>query len=167
MIRVTIDWKGKKGFENLIKYIENNLVYAEAQEQTRILGHHTADYMRSIINDERKRPEKASHKLDNAITAETLSTTAGIEMGIGRISVLNAEAPYWEMLNDGASYTTRKKHIVPFEDGEFRTYQVGSTHVIDGIDFVGRSIRNLDKELRIMIEKLGSDFIDGAKKASN
>jgi hypothetical protein len=122
--------------------------------------------MRNTINSARKRPSKASHALDNAITAETLSTTGGVEVGIGRISKLNQEAPYWEMINSGASYTTRIKHIVPFEDGEFRTFKVGSTHVIEGIDFVGRSIRNLDQELKVVMIKLGASFIEGVKKAS-
>jgi hypothetical protein len=167
MIKINIDWQGKKGLDNLIRYIENNLVYAEAQEQVRILGHHTADHMRNTINTERKRPEKASHNLDNSIIAETLGTTGGVEIGIGRISTLNAQAPYWEMINDGASYTTRTHHIVPFEDGEFRTFKVGSTHIIEGIDFVGKAIRNLDEELKEMIEKLGEKFINGAQTASH
>lgn len=166
MIKVTIDWQGKEGLNNLIRYIENNLVYAEAQEEVRILGHHTADYMRNIINISRLRPEKATHKLDNAITAETLNTTGGVEVGIGRIVTLNTQAPYWEMINSGATYTTKKQHIVPFEDGEFRTFKVGSSHTIEAMDFVGKGILNLDKELRIMMEKLGAQFIDGASKAS-
>ena len=166
MIKVSIDWHGKEGLNNLIRYIENNLVYAQAQEDVRILGHHTADTMRSVINSERKRPAKASHKLDNAITSETLSTTGGVEVGIGRISTLNTEAPYWEMINDGASYTTKKQHIVPFEDGEFRTFKVGSTHVIEGIDFVGKAIRHLDEELKETMSKLGSKFINDMEKYS-
>jgi hypothetical protein len=166
MVTVTIDWKDGKKFDNLIRYIDNNLFHAEVQEGVRILGHHAADNMRSTINTERKRPEKASHKLDNAITAETLNTTAGVDVGVGRIATLNADAPYWEMLNDGATYITKTQHIVPFEDGEFRTYKVGSSHIIEGIDFVGRAIRNLDKELRVMIEKMGASFINGAKEAS-
>ena len=166
MIRISVDWVGKRGFNNLIRYIENNLIYAEAQEKVRILGHHTADTMREVINSERKRPSKASHKLDNAITAETLSTTGGVDVGIGRISKLNTEAPYWEMIDAGASYTTKTKHIVPFEDGEFRTFQVGSIHIIEGIDFIGHAIRNLDKELKLTMEKLGASFLSGAQKAS-
>lgn len=164
MIRVSISWKDKKKFDNLIRYVSNNLVYAEAQEQVRVLGHHTADNMRSTINESRKRPEKASHKLDNSIISETLSTTGGVEVGIGRISTLNTEAPYWEMINDGASYTTKKTHIVPFEEGEFRTFKVGSTHIIEGIDFVGRAIRNLDKELKELMEKWGEKFLGGMNK---
>jgi hypothetical protein len=166
MIKINIDWTDGKKFENLIRYIENNLVYAEAQEGVRVLGHHTADHMRNTINTERKRPTKASHKLDNAITAETLNTTAGVEVGIGRISTLNAEAPYWEMIDAGATYTTKKQHIVPFEDGEFRTYKVGSSHIIEGIDFVGKAIRNLDQELKEMMAKWGTKFIGDMQKES-
>jgi len=164
VIKVTIDFKDAGKFKNLIRYIENNLVYAEAQEEVRVLGHHTADNMRNTINTERKRPAKATHKLDEAITSETLSTTGGVEVGIGRISKLNADAPYWEMIDSGASYTTKKEHVVPFEDGEFRTFKVGSTHVIEGIEFVGKAIRNLDKELKEMMEKLGAKFIGGMSK---
>ena len=184
MIRVTIDWKDGKKFDNLIRYIENNLLYAEAQERVRVLGHHTADNMRSTINNERKNPARLDHKLENAITAETLKTTGGVEIGIGRISTLIAEAPYFELINDGGTYITKKTHVVPltyFADinqfGSWKTYKErptegfvtfkeGSSHVIEGIDFVGKAIRNLDNELREQMEKWGEKFIDGASKAS-
>jgi hypothetical protein len=160
VFKIIIDFKDvEKGFNNLIRYVSNDRNYFEAQDAVRDLAYETALQMREEINSSRKRPARASHKLDNAITAEDLTTTGGIEVGIGRISTLNAEAPYWEMINDGASYTTKTKHIVPFEDGEFRTFQVGSTHVIEGIDFVGKAIRNLDKELRVKMESWGEKFL--------
>jgi len=171
MIRITIDWKGEKGLNNLIRYIENNLLYAETQENVRILGHHTADKMHEVINTERKNPARPDHKLENAITAETLNTTSGVEVGIGRISKLNVEAPYWEMINDGATYVTKKTHVVPttyFADpgSGFVTFKEGSSHIIEGIDFIGKAIRNLDQELRTMMEKWGEKFLGGAEKAS-
>jgi hypothetical protein len=171
VIKISVDWQGKEGLDNLIRYIENNLVYAEAQEQIRVLGHHTADYMHNIINTERKNPARPDHKLENAIIAETLNTTAGVEVGIGRISTLKAEAPYFEMINDGATYITKKTHIVPttyFADpgSGFVTFKEGSSHTIIGIDYIGKAIRNLDQELRIMMEKWGTKFIDGAQQAS-
>ena len=171
MIKVEISWQGQKGLNNLIRYIENNLVYAEAQEGIRVLGHRTADNMRETIETERKNPARPDHKLENAITAETLNTTAGVEVGIGRISKLNTEAPYWEMIDAGATYVTKKTHVVPttyFADpgSGFVTFKEGSTHTIEGIDYVGKAIRNLDKELRTMMEKLGATFIDGVAKAS-
>jgi hypothetical protein len=171
VIRISVDFKDAKKFDNLIRYIENNLVYGEAQEQVRVLGHHTADYMRNTIETERKNPARPDHKLENAITSETINETGGIEVGIGRISTLNAQAPYWEMINDGATYITKKTHVVPttyFADPGtgFVTFKEGSSHIIDGIDFVGKSIRNLDRELRTMMEKWGSKFIGGAEQAS-
>jgi hypothetical protein len=171
MIKLSVDWQGKQGLDNLIRYIEDNLVYAEAQEQVRILGHHCADKMHEIIETERKNPARPDHKLENAITAETLNTTGGVEVGIGRISTLKSEAPYFEMIDSGATYITKKTHVVPttyFADpgSGFVTFKEGSSHIIEGIDFVGKAIRNLDKELRIMIEKLGSKFIGNMEKES-
>jgi hypothetical protein len=171
MIKVNIDWQGKKGLDNLIRYIDNNAVYGEAQEAVKILGHHTADNMRSIINTERKNPKRPDDKLVNAITAETLNTTGGIEVGIGRIATLVAQAPYFELINDGGTYITKKTHVVPTTyfgdpgDG-FVTFKEGSSHTITGIDYVGKAIRNLDKELRDMMEKWGSKFISDMGKSS-
>ena len=166
MINVEIDFRDGKKLENLIRYIENNEVYGEVQEQVRFLGHHTADKMIEIINANRKRPTRAKHALDKAITAETISDAGGIEVGIGNISKLTAEAPYWEMINDGATYITQIEHIVPFEDGEFRTFKVGSSHIIEGIDYIGIAIRNLDKELKQLMESVGAKFIEKATGAS-
>jgi hypothetical protein len=171
MIRINIDFRDGKKFDNLIKYIENNLIYGEAQEKIRILGHHTADNMRSNIETSRKNPARPDHKLENSILAETLNTTGGIEVGIGRIAKMVAEAPYWELINDGGTYVTKATHVVPttyFADpgSGFVTFKAGSTHTIEGIDFVGRAIRNLDRELTEVMKKLGAEFIGGAKKAS-
>lgn len=171
MIKVNIDWQGKKGLDNLIRYIDNNAVYGEAQEAIKILGHHTADNMRSIINNERHNPKRPDDKLVNAITAETLNTTGGIEVGIGRIAKLVAEAPYFELINDGGTYITKKTHVVPtiyFADpGDgFVTFKEGSSHTITGIDYIGRAIRNLDSELKEMMSKWGTKFLGGASNAS-
>ena len=171
MIKVTIDFKDSKKLSNLIRYIQNNLLHAEVQEQIRVLGHHAADNMRNTIETERKNPARPDHKLENAITAETLSTTAGVDVGIGRISKLNAEAPYWEMINDGANYTTKQTHVVPttyFADpgSGFVTFKEGSSHVIQGIEYVGKTIRKIDQELTIQMKKWGETFLGGMEKAS-
>jgi hypothetical protein len=127
--------------------------------------------MKEVINTERKNPARPDHKLENSITAETLDTTAGVEVGIGNIAKMTAEAPYWEMINDGARYITKKTHIVPttyFADpgNNFITFKEGSSHTIVGIDYVGKSIRNLDKELREMMSKWGEKFLSGMENSS-
>ena len=182
MININIEFKDKDSFAKLIRYIENNLLYSEVQENIRILGHHCADNMKETINNERKNPARPDHKLENAIVAETLSTTGGVEIGIGRISTLIAQAPHFELINDGGTYITKETHVVPlsyFADisqfGSWKTYKeqptegfvtfkAGSSHVITGIDYVGKSIRNLDQELRTMMEKWGSKFLSGMGK---
>jgi len=171
MIRVSIDWQGKQGLDNLIRYIENNLIYGEAQEGVRIIAHHCADNMREVINTERKNPTRPDDKLINAITAEPLNTVGGIEMGIGRISTLIAEAPYFELINDGGTYVTKKTHVVPTTyfadpDSGFVTFKEGSSHTIEGINYVGIAIKKLDQELKVMMEKFGTKFINGAEKES-
>ena len=179
MIKVTIDWAGKKGLDNLIRYIENNTVYGEAQEAVRILGHHTADNMRSTINTERKNPKRPDDALVNNILSETINTTAGVEVGIGNIARLNLLAPHWELINDGGTYVTKETHAVPttfFQDSinsymgelgnQWITFKAGSSHHITGIDYVGKAIRNLDQELRTVMEKLGAKFLGGAANAS-
>jgi len=92
-------------------------------------------------------------------------------MGIGNITRLNLLAPHWELINDGGTYKTVETHVVPtdyFGDPGvgFVTFKAGSLHTITGIDYVGRSIRNLDKELRVEMEKLGAKFVSGASNAS-
>jgi len=174
MIRVEVDFVDKGKFDQFLRYIEDNAVYGEAQVDMQILGHHTADHMHDTINSQRVRPDKGSHKLENAITAETLNTVGGVEVGIGRISKLKSEAPYYEMIDSGFTYSTKNEHIVHFveggkgsypgKEGEFRTFKVGSSHTILGIDYVGKAIRNLDKELREIIEKLGSKLLSGMSK---
>lgn len=173
-IKVTIDWQGEQGLENLIRYIGDNLVYGEAQEQIRILGHQTADTMIDTIQKNRVRPDKGSHKLENAITAETLQTVGGIEVGIGNIQKLNDEAPYWEMIDKGATYTTANTHVVKFLEGDkgrypdaigqFRTFVAGSRHTILGIFYVDKAIDFLDKKLKEVMNKLGAKFIQGMGK---
>jgi len=163
VITMTVDFKDGEKFNNLIRYIENNTLYGEMQIQAQILAHHTADAMINTIIAYRKRPDKGTHALENSILAEQISTVGGIEYGVGRISTLISKAPYFEMINDGATYTTKTEHIVPFADG-FRTYKVGSSHTIAGIDYIGKAIRNLDKELKEILSKMGTDFLTGMSK---
>lgn len=184
MIRVSIDWQGKKGLDNLIKYIEDNTIYGEAQEQIRILGHHTADHMRNTIKISKKRHSLGSNLEDN-ITAETLNTVGGVEVGVGKISQLKTNAPYFEVLDKGGyvPYSTAKGAPLGSFEGSAPDGNVVSGNQnwersgdkgffmkpkspIEGIDYIGKAIRNLDKELKVTMERLGSKFLTEVEKAS-
>jgi len=171
MIRISIDWRGKKGLENLIRYIESDTIISDLKEQVIALGQDTADNMKETINTERKNPARPDHKLENVITSEILNTTDGVEVGIGNIAKLKVEAPHFELIDVGGTYITKKTHVVPTTyfanaESDFVTFKEGSSHTITGIDYVGKAIRNLDKELKIMIEKLGAKFVGDAEKES-
>jgi hypothetical protein len=181
VIRISIDFVDEKKFNNLIRYIENNLVYGEAQEEMRVVGHHCADNMRETISSSKKRPSLGSNLEDN-ITAETINTTGGVEVGIGRISRLKANAPYFEVLNDGGyvPYSTAKGAPLgsfygdaPVPDGTGQNWErMGNVgffmkpkKAIEGIDYINKAILNLDRELKEVIEKLGGKYLDGMSKS--
>jgi hypothetical protein len=181
MIKITVEFTDGEKFEQLIRYIEDNMVYGEAQEAMRVLGHHCADNMKENINSSRKRPDKGTHNLENVITAETLNTVGGIEVGVGRIETLKAEAPYFEVLDVGG-YIPNNGNFVPLGSfipgepkpnaGNFRegNWEVGGKftfkpkRAIEGINYIGKAILNLDKELTELIGKLGSKILDGMSK---
>jgi len=65
-----------------------------------MIAEKTASRMGEIIQDSIKRPPNTG-KLAMSITSEILNSTGGIEVGIGNVSKMNSEAPYWLVLNDG------------------------------------------------------------------
>ena len=71
--------------------------HPEMQARLVELGELTAQRMRDIIQDSIKRLG-SSGRLENSIKSEILSSTAGVTIGIGRISELPI---YWEVINDG------------------------------------------------------------------
>ena len=163
MIKIIAEFKDQKKISNLIRFIRDDKFYFEAQEKVFELANNTAEHMKQVIESERKNPARPDHALENSITAETLSTVGGIEVGIGNIAKMNAEARYWELINDGGTYVTKKTHVVPttyFADPGtgFVTFKEGSSHTIDGIDYVGKAIRRMDEELREAMKEWGEKF---------
>jgi hypothetical protein len=184
MIRISVDWQGKKGLENLIRYIQNNFIYGEAQETMVELADKTVDHMRTTISTSKKR-HSFGNNLEKTIDKEILNTVSGIDIGIGNISKLKTDAPYYEVLDAGGyvPYSTRK--AAPpgsFEGDRADSSLIGGNQnwersggegfymkpksPIEGLDYIGKAIRNLDNELKEAINKLGGKFFDGASKAS-
>lgn len=182
-IRINIEWKGKKGFDNLIRYIENNSLYFEAQSEIVDLGEQTAESMRTVISNEKKR-HSFGNNLESNINSEILNETAGVEVGIGRISQLKANAPYFEVLDKGGyvPYSTVKgaplgsfegdkpsgsaSPVQNWERSGDKGFFMKPKKAIEGIDYIGKAIRALDRQLRIVMENLGAKFADGAAKAA-
>jgi hypothetical protein len=184
MIRINIIWEGKRGLENLIRYIENNDLYFLAQDKTRDLAYETVLSMREMIVEGKKR-HSFGNNLESNINAEDISTTGGIDIGIGNISDLKANAPYYEVLDRGGyiPYSTVKgAPLGSFEgdrpDGNVvsgnqnwersgnKGYFMKPKSAIEGLDYIGRSLRNLDLELKVMVEELGGTWLSNLEKNS-
>lgn len=72
-------------------------IHPEMQAELVELGELTAQRMKEIIESSIKRIG-ATGRLENSIKSDLLSSTAGVSIGIGKISEM---PPYWEVLNDG------------------------------------------------------------------
>ena len=181
MIKLSVEWAGKKGFENLIRYIENNVIEMEVQKELKTLGQNTADHMKNTISTSKKR-NSFGHNLEDNINSENISDN---EVGIGKISQLKTNAPYFEVLDVGGyvPYSTRKGAPLGSFEGDAPNSSVVSGNQnwersgekgffmkpkspIEGIDYIGKAIRNLDKELTVALEQLGVKFMNDLQKVS-
>jgi len=167
MIKATIEFRDKAKFQNLIRYLEK-ITLTGAEIAVAAAAENTLTSMRTVINNERKHPARPTANLENALENEIIKNDPGKEyiVGIGKIDTLNTKAPYWELVNDGGSYRTKETHIVPTTyfanaDSPFLTFKKNSEHVIEGNDFIGKSLNILDKEMLKLSSEFGAKVLDG------
>ena len=181
MIRIKIDWRDERKFKDLIKYIDSNLIYGQAQEKIRVVAHHSADHMRETISSSKKR-HSTGNNLENAITAELIDDVGGIKYGIGNINKLKSDAPYWEVIDQGGyvPYSTAKGAPLGSFEGDApagsgnqnweksgdKGFFMKPKNPIEGINYVGKAINNMQKELKKTMEDLGGKFIEDLAKES-
>jgi hypothetical protein len=176
MLKIQVSFVDKNKFSKLIRYIENNMVYFEAQEQVRVIGHHAADSMQKTIKE-------SGYNLDNlanSILAETLNTTGGVEIGVGRIESLPF---YWALFDSGFKPGASLSYapLGSFIDGKPDASKSGGVWIVGGgphtffdlninkkpvepLDFVQKSVNQIDVEFKEMIKKLGESWIEGMSK---
>lgn len=70
------------------------------QELVNILGEHILSYMQDYINTRSHRDGKTGN-LANAITIDQYAGAGEVGWGIGKITTLDQNAPYWYLLNFG------------------------------------------------------------------
>lgn len=104
----------------------------------------------------RKNPARPDHALENAITVEHPAINY---WGIGNISKLNAEAPHWELINDGGKYITKETHVVPTTyfanpKSPYVTFKAGSEHIIEPVRYVDIAFENLRKHIEEQLNNL-------------
>ena len=174
MIRVSVDFQGRKAFDNLMRYIEN-LPFVKAEGEVANLADKTIETMQNKINSSRKRPDKGTHALENSIDWTELINDPGRELviGIGNIAKMKAEAPYFEVLNDGGyvppanlGYFGEGESPVKGGSGQNWTHTGNSKDffmkpkkAIEGIGYVDDGLRFLSKEMDKLLKELGAKFI--------
>ena len=172
MISVEVTWDGKKDFENLIRYIDN-IPFVRLEAEVANLADNMVEDMKGRIDALKRNPDRPDLKLENALDWEEVVNIPGKELvvGIGNIDKLRNEAPHWELIDVGGTYITKATHIVPttyFTDpGDgFVIFKAGSVHTINGIDYVGHMLKELEKDLNKRVVEFGGIVLEGMKNSS-
>ena len=171
MLKIDVSVSGKEVIDRTIGFLESDKLFERAEIDSVIAIEDTIKYITDLIQSSRKRPDRGTHKLENAIDLVEGENVRGkiIEMGIGSIAKLTAEAPYYEMIDAGATYITKKdSKLIPltFFDGSdgFIRFKAGSSHTIVGIDYKMRGFLFLENRMKEVIRELEGKFFAGLEK---
>jgi len=188
MLSISMKWDSAE-FHHFVTAVGNiNFVQAEADLAN--LAEDTVKTMCEIINSSRKRPDKGTHRLENSIDWEELINDPGkhLQIGIANIEKMTKEAPYWEVLDQGGyvppqniGYFTSGSGLSgdrtkPEAGGSGQTwihtggevgqryYRMQPSKAIEGIDYIGFSLRHLDEEFKNRLETLGMKIFENVEK---
>ncbi|KKN22921.1 hypothetical protein LCGC14_0910310 [marine sediment metagenome] len=115
-----ISYKTNITFKEIAKQIEAKSKKVEAEIMK--LGVNTAEEMKSIIKRSKVRPQAGQPtRLEDSINMEIISEGANtIGWGVGNISKMDSQAPYWKAVNFGSSHLVGKEFFGFFSPGEER-----------------------------------------------
>ena len=112
---------------NNFKEIEVSIAKLEKdiQAQVRSLGGQTAQEMKAIIDENKKRPQAGEPTtLEDNIDVEYFAD--GVSWGVGEISKLNKNVPYWAAVNYGSDHMVGKQMPVGVFDPGIAVPDAGS-----------------------------------------
>ena len=184
MFNVKIEWKDGDKLRKLIKYLDSDRLYYDAQNGINDVADKTVDNMRETISSNKKR-HSFGNNLEKTIDKEVLNDVGGVDIGIGNVNKLKSDAPYYEVLNAGGyiPYSIGGKGFqmvgkAPF--GSFEGDKPNSSVVsgnqnwersgdkgffmkpkkpIEGIGYIEKAVDFAEQELDKFIEALGGKFI--------
>ncbi len=177
MIRIYADFdKAINGLTNIIKYVDSNKGFVKLEAELTDLANYKLDQMRHILGSSRRRtPDRGLGvmTIENALGEPiSIKNDPGRELiiGIGSVARLNAESPYWELINDGGTYVTKETHVVPttyFSDpvADFVTFKAGSSHTIYPMGYIDDVARTIDRDLQLLVKDYVSQLVDGMRNA--
>jgi hypothetical protein len=179
-------WDDRK-FHNFVTAV-GNINLLKAEDTMFELADDIVSLMCNIIHTSRKRPDKGTHLLENSIDWEGLidDPEKQVMIGIANIDKMTKEAPYWEVLDQGGYVPV--PNIGYFTSGsglsgdrttpnagssgqtwvhtgkERRSYLMKPSKAIEGIDYIGYSLRQLDVKFKSMVEQFGMRIFENVEK---
>jgi hypothetical protein len=129
------------------------------------LSGHTLNYLQTYINSHSQKDH--SGNLANSMQVEMVAGagTGSVGWGIGKISDLNIQAPYWRIINNGGSSFKGDYHFVPgfFNGNKFvynpmmpegKSLPSGVKGIIAPMNYIEATHFNLDREINIILKSL-------------
>ena len=166
MITIKAHFEGESDLLDLRRYIENG-PFVRVEGGIAQLAEEAVNLMIQTIEDYRKNPARPGiSKLQNSIDYTELINDPGkhLVIGIANLEKMIKEAPYFELIDAGGTYITKKTHVVPtdyFGDpgSGFVTFKEGSSHVIEGIGYFGRAEEYIRKNLDRIVDTVVADYV--------
>ena len=180
MINIEFEFTDENKFDHLISAVAK-MDFVGAEAELGDLAEKTCERMKETIDSSRKRPDLGTHKLENSIDWSTLINDPGRQLiiGIGEIAKMTAEAPYWEVLDVGgyvppANYGYFGQGEAPVAGGAGETwthtgdkkdFYMKPTKAIQGINYIGSALANLNKDLTDIVAKAVGKIFEQIEKA--
>jgi hypothetical protein len=134
------------------------------------LGGEMLNYMQGFIEERRVRPTEATGKLSKNIKLYPMGGFGQAEVGwgIGDMSVMSKQAPYWYIINFGGSSFKGEYHFTPgYFDGGIFKYVEGSKEgkmlpsgvkgIIKPMNYIEASRLMLQNELYNLLNKMANE----------
>jgi hypothetical protein len=170
MISIRCHFDGEDKLLDLMRYIENG-PFVRVEGEIAQLAEDTVNLMISTIEGYRKNPARPGNRLAGSIDYTELLNDPGVHLliGIADLDKMKMEAPYFELVDAGGTYVTKKTHAVPtnyFGDPQegFVTFKEGSTHVIEGIGYFGKADQYVKTNLDRIVKEVIADYVSKMAK---
>jgi len=165
MISVRVHFDGEDKLLDLMRFIKDG-PFVRVEGEMAQLAEDTVSVMINTIEDYRKNPARPGNKLVGSIDYTELINEPGTHLliGIADLDKMRLEAPYFELMDVGGTYVTKKTHVVPTDyfaspgDG-FVTFKEGSVHVIDGINYFDKAERYVKTNVDRIVKGIIDDYV--------
>ena len=174
MITIGVHFEGEQDLLDLRRYIAAG-PFVRVEGELAQLAEDAVNLMIQTIEDYRKNPARPGvSKLQNSIDYTELLNDPGTHLiiGIANLDKMKIEAPYFELIDAGGTYVTKKTHVVPtdyfsYAGSGFVTFKEGSTHVIEGIGYFSKAEIYIRTNLDKIVNEIIADYTNKMETPKN